>query len=230
MLQDGFYNIDCMQAMREMPDNFIDLAIVDPPYGIGYDSQVKKKAGQKYGTAAAAKKDYHASAWDDHIPDAEYFNELFRVSKNQIIWGGNYFTRYLPPSKGFIIWDKRCSEKMNNDFADCEQAWTNMGVARVFRYLYNGMLVENMANKEDRIHPTQKPVDLYIWLLNHYAKPGYKILDTHAGSASSLIACHRLGFKYYGYEIDPVYYKDAAARLDAEIRQVTIFDLLENSN
>ena len=230
MLNEGFYNLDCIEGMRQMPDKFIDLAIVDPPYGIGYDSAAAKKGGQQNGNAKAAKRQYHATCWDDHIPGAEYFNELFRVSKNQIIWGGNYFTQYLPPSKGFIIWDKRCSEKMNNDFADCEQAWTNIGVARVFRYLYNGMLVENMANKEERIHPTQKPVDLYIWLLNHYAKPGYKILDTHVGSASSLIACYRLGFKYYGFEIDKQYYDDAAARLDAEMRQVTFFDLLEKNN
>ena len=103
MLKDGFYNLDCMQAMREMPDNFIDLAIVDPPYGIGYDSQVKKKAGQKYGVAAAAKKDYHASAWDDYIPDAEYFKELFRVSQNQIIWGALTFQDICRRQKGLLF-------------------------------------------------------------------------------------------------------------------------------
>lgn len=226
MLDFGFYNDDCMKIMAQLPDKSIDLAIVDPPYGIGYDKAVSKTGGTQYGKSAAKKTTYHTADWDNSIPDEAYFDELFRVSKNQIIWGGNYFTEYLPPSKGWIVWDKRCNEKFNNDFADCELAWTNMGVARVFRYLYNGMIVENMANKEYRIHPTQKPIDLYIWLLNHYAKEGWTILDTHVGSASSLIACHKAGLKYIGCELDPVYYEKAKERLENETSQVTLFDLM----
>lgn len=136
--------------------------------------------------------------------------------------GGNYFTDYLPPSKGFICWDKRCNDNITNAFADCEVAWISdgLGVARVFRYLWNGMLQGDMQNKEQRLHPTQKPVALYKWILTNYAKPGDKILDTHVGSASSLIACYDLGFDYVGFEIDEEYYKLATQRLVDEMAQV----------
>ncbi len=124
------------------------------------------------------------------------------------------------------MWDKRCAEKYTNDFADCELAWCSKGVARVFRYLYNGMIQENMKNKEDRFHPTQKPIALYEWIINHYAKEGDIILDTHVGSASSLIACHNTNHKFVGFELDPIYYKKAKERLDAEMAQTNIFDFI----
>jgi site-specific DNA-methyltransferase (adenine-specific) len=141
------------------------------------------------------------------MPEAEYFDELFRVSKNQIIWGGNYFSDFLPPSKSFVCWDKRVNDKMQNDFSDCEYAWCSRGVARMFRFVWNGMIQGNMKDKEDRFHPTQKPVALYRWLLTNYAKEGDKILDTHLGSGSSRIAAHQLGFDFTGYEIDKDYFE-----------------------
>lgn len=221
MLDFGFYNMDCMGGMREFPDKYFDLAIVDPPYGIGYDSIAEKASGTKSKNAATTKREYHGGGWDVKPPDDEYFEELFRVSKNQIIWGGNYF-KQLPPSKAFICWDKRCHDDMRNNFADCEIAWMseNLGVARVFRFVWNGMLQQDMKNKEDRIHPTQKPVALYKWLLSCYAKKGDKILDTHVGSASSLIACYDMGFDYVGFEIDEEYYRLACKRLEEEKSQI----------
>ena len=154
----------------------------------------------------------------DIAPPAGYFDELARVSKNQIIWGGNYFD--LPPTRCFIVWDKKMSE--NFSMAMCEYAWTSFGLnAKIFRAAPNGP-----AQGETRIHPTQKPVALYTWLLARYAKPGYKILDTHVGSASSLIACRRAGLPYVGFEIDPVYYRMACERLERELAQVNITDLL----
>lgn len=226
MLDFGFYNMDCMEGMKEFPDQFFDLAIVDPPYGINYDETASKSAGQKSKNGSAFKKEYHSTGWDHSPPDDDYFDELFRVSKNQIIWGGNYF-KQLPPSRGFICWDKRI-KGLTRSFADCEYAWMSdeLGVARMFRFLWDGMLQGNMKNKEYRIHPTQKPVALYRWLLEHYAKEGDKILDTHVGSASSLIACREMGFKYVGFEIDEDYFNEAKKRLDQAENQVNIFDLL----
>lgn len=141
--------------------------------------------------------------------------------------GGNYFSDILPPSKSFIIWDKRTSDEMRNDFADCEYAWMSkeLGVARVFRFLWNGMLQGDMKHKEERFHPTQKPVALYKWILHNYASQGDKILDTHVGSASSLIACEDMGFKYVGFEIDTEYYEKASKRIE-DFRQQTRMDFL----
>lgn len=226
-----FFNADCLDGMKEFPDKFFELSIVDPPYGIGVMSMNYTKSGavRTHGHAAATRRDYRKQAEWDIKPNKEYFDELFRVSRQQIIWGGNYLTDYLPPSKSFVVWDKRCNDAMVNDFSDCEYAWCSngMGVARVFRYVWNGMIQGDMKNKEDRWHPTQKPVALYKWLLSRYAKPGDKILDTHVGSASSLIACHETGHKFVGFEIDPEYYEKAKRRLDAEMAQTTIFDFLK---
>ena len=227
----GFYNMDCMQGMKEFPDKFFDLAIVDPPYGIGIWSMTFTKNGGRYDSRdRKAKKTLfkRTDNWDFR-PGKEYFEELFRVSKNQIIWGGNYFIDFLYPSKSYVVWDKRLGEEMNNDFADCEIAWCSngLGVARVFRYLWNGMLQGNMKYKEKRVHPTQKPVALYEWLLSNYAKPGYKILDTHVGSASSLIACENMGFQYVGFEIDTYYFDIATKRIAAERAQQNFLKEIE---
>ena len=167
--------------------------------------------------------------WDTK-PPKEYFDELMRVSAKQIIWGGNYFTDSLPPSKAFICWDKRCSDQLTNNFADCEYAWCSeeLGVARMCRYVWSGMLQENMKTKEERIHPTQKPVALYRWLLQRYAKEGDLILDTHVGSASSLIACEDLGFKYVGFELDETYYKESKERLENHKAQISIMELMRD--
>lgn len=219
-----FFNEDCMVGMKRFPDKYFDLAIVDPPYGIGVLTMNYTKGGdmRNWGDGKAKRKDYRKQGEWDIKPDKSYFDELFRVSKAQIIWGGNYFTDILPPSKGFIIWDKRCSNDMRNNFADCEYAWISkgLGVARVYRYLWNGMLQGDMANKEDRFHPTQKPVALYKWILTNYAKEGYKILDTHVGSGSSLIACYDLGFEYIGFEIDKEYYNKAKKRIENNMLQI----------
>lgn len=241
MLDSGFYNMDCMEAMKQFTDGFFDLAIVDPPYG---DGGQKIGGGYASGSGSTATSIHYQRkncrkpdgtwgyanwrnvgdeickkivAWDV-APEQSYFDELFRVSRYQIIWGGNYFD--LPPSRNFIIWRKLTISE-NFSMAMAEYAWTNIvGNAKVFECAPQGK-----AN-EQRFHPTQKPVALYTWLLSKYAKPGMKILDTHVGSASSLIACHRAGLKYWGFEIDPVYYKAARERLERECAQVNIMDLL----
>ena len=218
MLEYGFYNMDCMDGMREFPDKYFDLAIIDPPYGIGCMSMNYTRLGavRTRGNAAAKRRDYRKLSQWDIRPNKQYFDELFRVSNKQIIFGGNYFSDYLKPSKSFLVWDKRCIDSMTNDFADCELAWMSngMGVARMFRYQWNGMIQGNMKEKEERFHPTQKPVALYRWILKNYARGGDKILDTHVGSGSSLIACEELGFDYVGFEIDAEYYRLARERLD----------------
>lgn len=228
MLDFGFYNMDCMDGMREFPDGFFDLAICDPPYGIGVMSMNYTTSGseRKFGWMAANRRDYRKQGEWDIAPDKQYFDELFRVSKKQIIWGGNYFTEFLYPSKSFIVWDKRCDDAMRNDFADCEYAWASKGcgVARMFRFVWNGMIQGNMKTKEERFHPTQKPIALYEWILQNYANPGDKILDTHVGSASSLIACHRLGFDFVGFELDEEYFTKARQRLEAEQAQMSLFE------
>ena len=212
------YNMDCMEGMKQFPDKYFDLAIVDPPYGIGESGDKNHTRGK-----LAKAKNYKAFAGNDkEPPPAEYFTELFRVSKNQIIWGANHFISRMPfDSSCWIVWDKMNGE---SDFADCELAWTSFSKAvRQFTFRWAGMLQGNMANKETRIHPTQKPVALYEWLLTNYAKPGDKILDTHVGSASSLIACHRMGFEYIGFEIDKDYWNKATERLEAEKAQTRLF-------
>lgn len=219
MLDFGYYNMDCMQGMAEFPDNYFDLAIVDPPYGI-------KQGGEANHTRSciATSKDYHTFD-DECAPDDAYFSELMRISKNQIIFGANHFVDKIPiPSSCWIVWDKQNGE---NDFADCELAWTSFNKAvRKFSFRWQGMLQGDMKNKERRIHPTQKPVALYKWILQNYANDGDVILDTHVGSASSLIACEDMGFRYVGFELDEVYYKESKERLETHKAQVTITDLL----
>jgi len=212
------YNMDCMVGMKQFPDKYFELAIVDPPYGINMDGG--KIGGGKCGTA----KNYTKKQWDDKPPDKSYFDELIRVSKNQIIWGANHFISRIPyDSSCWIVWDK----DNTGNFADCELAWTSFNTAvRKYRYRWNGMLQENMKNKEIRIHPTQKPVALYKWLLKNYANKGDKILDTHVGSASSIIACIDMGFEYMGFELDKEYYEAAQERMRIHMQQQTIFELL----
>ena len=214
-----FINTDCLYGMKDYPDKYFDLAIVNPPYGgVTQGGYMTHNVGQRIGTGLANQKGYYAGLWEQKRPTKEYFEELFRVSKNQIIWGGNYFTNDLPESQCWIIWDKQHPEGIK--FADCELAWTSFNQAtRIFRYMWNGMLQGDMKNKEDRIHPTQKPIRLYTWILQNYAQKGDLILDTHVGSASSLIACEQLGFQYVGFEIDKTYFDLANARLEEERRQ-----------
>jgi len=192
-----FENRDCMEGMSKYPDKYFDLAIVDPPYGI----QAAKDSFGHWQRSRMIKKD-----WDNSPPGRNYFKELMRITNNQIIWGGNYFG--LPRTRGFIVWDKGAGFK-GRDFAECEYAWTSFDKnAKIYSR-------DPLVNRDyvDRIHPTQKPIDLYRWLLQKYADPGQIILDTHVGSASSLIACDQMGFDYVGFEIDKDYYDAACERI-----------------
>ena len=209
----NLHNRDCMDAMKEMPDNYYDLAIVDPPYG-------KKPTRDNKGTGgfnSSKNYDNKADIWDVR-PDPEYFKELFRVSKNQIIWGANYFIEDLKSSNGFICWDKMNGE---NIFADFELAYSSFNSrAKIYRKQWIG---SNANNGTPRMHPTEKPIQLYEWLLMNYAKEGDKILDTHLGSGSIAIACHNLGYSLDGYEIDAEYYEAACKRLKQHAAQLTMF-------
>lgn len=207
------YNADCMEMLKEMEDNSFDLAIVDPPYGINF-GKYNRTNKDSNGNRFLANK-YLQSDWDSCPPTDEYFDELFRVSKNQIIWGGNYF--YLPPTKGFIFWYKH--QPVSN-FSDGEFAWTSFNkVAKCFDYPYYG----NINSEKDRFHSTQKPVTLYGWLLNNYASEGDKILDTHLGSGSSAIAAHELGFEFVGIEINEEYFQKATNRIKNHTMQLKMF-------
>ena len=210
---------DCMDVMREFPDGYFDLAIVDPPYGIGESGDTNYTRGK-----LAVAKSYKAFAGGDtEPPPPEYFTEMRRVSRNQIVWGANHFIDRMPlaSSPCWIVWDKLNGE---TDFADCELAWTNFATAvRKFGYRWQGMLQGNMAEKEKRIHPTQKPVALYRWLLTNYAKPGMKVLDTHLGSGSHAIAAHYAGMHLTACEIDPDYFHAAKARIERDTAQTVMF-------
>lgn len=210
---------DCMEAMKQMPDKAFDLAIVDPPYGIDAASDVR--GNTKYGNAKAISKSYGSKDWDKNKPSSEYFIELFRVSKHSIVWGANHIGNF-PPSACWVVWDK---DNGNNGYADAELAYcTHKSAVRLFRYKWHGMLQEHMGrNKEIRIHPTQKPEDLYRWLLKTYANSGDKILDTHLGSGSIAIACYDMGYNLTGCEIDADYYKAALNRIENHKKQGQLF-------
>ena len=202
------YNMDCMEFLKQCPDKYFELAIVDPPYGIGASEMIMGKGKNKKYT--------NGKKWDNTVPKAEYFTELFRVSKNKIIWGGNYFK--LPLTKSWIFWDKG----INGDcsFADGELAWTSFnGVLRKANIRYKGFL----GADSERIHNTQKPVKLYEWILKNYAKSGDKILDTHLGSASSRIAAYKMGFDFWGCELDSDYFNQANERFNTAIA-MPLFD------
>lgn len=206
---------DSLEAMKEYPDNYWDLSIVDPPYGIKQDGKSNHSRWQLAKPTLYTPKD-----WDNGIPPADYFSELRRVSKNQIIWGWNYFVCYLNECPSYIVWDKDNS----GDFSDCESAWcSKKGGARMFKWRWNGMLQQDMKNKEVRIHPTQKPVALYKWLLTNYAKEGDKILDTHGGSMSIAIACHDLKFDLDLWDLDPDYYAAGVKRFEQHKKQLQLF-------
>ena len=195
----NLYNKDCLEDMLQFKENSFDLAIVDPPYGIGISNNPVRQKHRK-------------KQWDNNIPSNDYFKHLFRISKNQIIWGGNYFD--LPPTQGYFIWDK----KQPHDFslAMCEYAWSSIQKPAKMWSL-------SVLKERGKIHPTQKPVQLYEWLLMNNAKEGDKILDTHLGSGSIAIACHNLGYDLEGYELDKDYYKAAKKRIQQHQSQLRIF-------
>jgi site-specific DNA-methyltransferase (adenine-specific) len=226
-------NEDCMQLMARYPDGYFQLAIVDPPYGIKADRAFVRKtpARDPRNGRLIITKPKKVGYWDDKRPDLDYFSELRRVSKNQIIWGGNYFADLLPAKSCWIVWDK---VNGNSDQADCELAWTSFNTAvRQIEYMW--CIAQGKSVKEGRIaqgnnklwekkfHPTQKPVALYKWLLHNYAKPGDKILDTHLGSGSIAIACHDYGYDLTGCELDPEYFAAAMKRVEAHTAQQKLF-------
>ena len=207
-------NEDNMQLMARYEDNHFDLAIVDPPYGIGVTKNKRLNNN--------SNKD-----WDNEIPSAEFFKELKRVSKNQIIWGGNYFIEHLSNTRCFLNWDKL---NHSDTYADCEMAWTSFDRnAKIFKYMWDGNrygfpnAIQGVGKKSIRTHPTQKPVKLYEWLLMNYAEEGQKILDTHLGSGSIAIACHNLGFDLTACELDKDYFEAAMKRLKQHQAQLTMF-------
>lgn len=201
------FNMDCIEFMQSVPDKFYDLAIVDPPYGIGMDGG---NVGYK-GNNNLEKKN-----WDNEIPKKEYFDQLFRVSKNQIIWGGNYFG--LPATRCFLVWDKG-EGFYNRTYAECELAWTSFN-KNTCKLKHDPLASGDYKGK---IHPTQKPVKLYEWLLINYAKEADKILDTHGGSQSSRIACYNLGFELDIIELDKDYFDAGNKRFDQHKKQLTLF-------
>tara|TARA_R100000458_G_scaffold23150_1_gene20711 strand:+ start:5411 stop:6073 length:663 start_codon:yes stop_codon:yes gene_type:complete len=213
-------NCDCMDLMAKYPNNHFDLAIVDPPYGGGGDE--KKEGGKRFGGrfdkyklsrdgGRSKKYDKKILNWD-YAPDQSYFDELFRVSKNQIIWGGNYFA--LPPNRGFLVWRKlTISESFS--MAMCEYAWSSFNS--------NAKWIELAPQDSNRFHPTQKPVKIYSWILNNYAKTGDKVLDTHLGSGSIAIACYDMGFQLTGCEIDKEYYDNMIKRVKTHTSQLRLF-------
>ena len=209
-----------MEYMATMPDKYFDLACVDVPYG---SDNIQGGYTSGRGGGVANQKKYNKKLWDQKRPNKEYFNELIRVSKNQIIWGANHFISLIPyDSPCWIVWDKDNGEV---SFADCELAWTSFDSAvRILKYRWSGMLQENMKNKEHRIHPTQKPVQLYKWLLKNYAKPEFKLLDTHGGSMSSVIAAYDFGIsEMVCCEIDKNYFEAGKKRFEIHKMQQKLF-------
>lgn len=207
---------DCMDFMKDVPDKAYDLAIVDPPYGIS-QSAFRKESKNK----ACIPRQYHTAVWNQSRPNSEYFNQLFRISNNQIIWGANYFLSHLKEGKKWIFWGKQTED---TQWGDGELAYTSFpGVITKFDFAWNGMIQGDMKNKEIRIHPTQKPVQLYKWLLKNYTKEGDKILDTHGGSMSSVIACIDGGFDMTCIEFDDDYFKAGVQRVQNYVRQLDVF-------
>ena len=202
--------MDCMEGMKEFPDNYFDLSIIDPPYGIGA-AKMKMGKGSGNDTGKHKKKE-----WDNKIPPAEYFIELFRISKNQIIWGGNYFINYLKNTRCFLLWDKL---DYNSDFASHELAWTSFDKnTKCYRRARSAG-----GDSKNKIHPTQKPIQLYKWLLKNYATKDMKIIDTHVGSGSSIIAFIDFGCEWIGFEIDADYHKAASKRIAIHKQQLRMF-------
>ena len=225
----SLFHADCMEIMKQYPDKYFDLAIVDPPYGIDINNQSQGKGG-----GVARKIDYTKKNQDKSAPEIIYFNELRRVSKNQIVWGANHFISRLPfDSSCWIVWDKDNGE---TDFADCELAWTSFKTAvRRFKWTWAGMRQQNMKNKEERIHPTQKPIALYEWILQNYASEGNLILDTHFGSGSIALAIYKvnrldkMNLHLTACEIDKEYIDKAIKRISESIKQGTLsFQVADN--
>jgi site-specific DNA-methyltransferase (adenine-specific) len=213
------YLMDCMDGLRQIPDKYFELAIVDPPYGIGMDNSNKRtKPSRPNSYTQYPDFRYHKTDWDKNRPTQEYFDELFRVSKIQIVWGANYFCEYLPSGNGWIFWNKL--NGLDNCFSDGEFAYCSKGVQS--RY-FECSTFDGLNGGKDRIHPTQKPVKLYEWILKHYSSPNYLILDTHLGSGSSRIACCKAGLEFVGFELDEEYFNASVNRFNEFTAQGILF-------
>lgn len=199
--------MDCIEGMKNYPDKYFDLAVVDPPYGLGLRTV---NGGSKKNTQTKYILDLKNKNWDNEIPKIEYWENLFRVSKNQIVWGGNYFG--LPAHRTFIVWDKMTYIPT---MSQIEQAWTSFNSP--------ARIIKINSNQNDRIHPTQKPVALYDWIFHNYAEPGQKIIDTHLGSGSSRIAADKYGLEFIGFELDPEYFEKAEKRFQDYKSQLKLF-------
>ena len=211
-------NEDNMELMARYPDKYFDLAIVDPPYGIGMDNSNKRtKPSRPNSYTKYPDFRYHKTDWDKNRPTQNYFDELFRVSKNQIVWGANYFCEYFPSGNGWIFWNKL--NGLDNFFSDGEFAFSSKGIQSKY---FECSTFHDLKGGKDRIHPTQKPVVLYKWLLDKYAKQGDKILDTHLGSGSIAIACHDYGFELTACELDKEYYEKAVQRIKNHVSQLKL--------
>ena len=223
---DKVYNMDCLDGMRLMKEQGLkaDWCITDPPYGINFDNIYESSGGTQAKTEATAKRFYKAKNWDNVRIGGEIINLMRECSENQIIFGGNYYADILPPTKSWVVWNKRQLDT-HNDFADCEFAWFSIGQARVFSYEYMGMIQGDMKNKDERFHPTQKPTQLWCMLLNYYTKENDLILDPFAGSQSLRIACHKLQRQYIGFEIDKEYYDKGCEWYNKFASQISMFDL-----
>lgn len=211
---------DCLDILKQLPDKCVDLVLTDPPYGIGYDKKATRYNGTFQGNGVARRGIYKECNWDKKTPEKEVFDEILRISRNAIIFGGNYFANMLPNSKHWIVWDK----KTNGDWADCELAWTSFGKpVKKYEYLWSGMLQQNMKEKEIRIHPTQKPVGLFMKILQDYSNENDIVLDCFSGSGTTAVACHNLKRRFICIEKDPEYAKASQERLEQAQRQQTLF-------
>jgi site-specific DNA-methyltransferase (adenine-specific) len=203
------HHADCLEFMKQLPDKCIDLVLTDRPYGIG----MSKNAGLSH--------KYETKDWDNQIPTEDLFAEIFRISKNQIMFGGNYFN--LPATQSWLVWDKRCGVIPERTFADGELAWSSFNEPlRIMRFIWDGMLQHDMKNKEERIHPTQKPRQLFAMILERYAKPGQIILDCFSGSGTTALACHDLGLDFICIEKDPDYHAASIKRLERHQKQLRL--------
>lgn len=216
------YNCDCRDLMQSMLEQGIvaDWLITDPPYGINADSGVG-------GAGACDNIQYSKKDWDSQRIGKEYFDLMFKVSKNQIIFGANYYTDILTPTKSMLVWDKRVNDKDRNNFADCEFMWCSQGQARIFRYQFKGMIQGNMKNKDLRFHPTQKPTAIICQLLNYYTQENDLILDCFMGSFTTAVACHKMQRRFIGAELDKEYFDKGSERLKQAQSQLNIFDFTE---
>jgi len=207
---------DSLEIMKQLPDKCIDLVLTDPPYGIGESGKSNHSR-----SCIAKSKEYKDFGWDNTIPSKEYFDEIKRISKNAIIFGGNYFIEHLDNSPCWIIWDK---DNGANDFADCELAWTNFKTAvRKVKWRWQGMLQENMKDKEQRKHPTQKPAPLFEWILRNYSEEGMTVLDCFAGSCTTAVACIRTKRNYICIEKEESYCAIGRSRIEQELKKLTLF-------